>query len=805
MLDMTMTRAVGVAALGILGCRALLRIRNCRPRLQRSARRKQTTACTVHPPPASATGAPAGGLTLLPDEYPKTRRGDIVDKIHGRKIADPYRWLEDPESEETKAFVDAQNKVTQSVLAQCHSQDKFKALMQQLYDYPRYSTPSRHGERYYYSHNTGLQAQSVVYSQRSLDGEAVVLIDPNNLSDDGTVALMGSAFSEDGKTYAYSLSSGGSDWRTVKFMSVDQVSGDTTDLPDVLEQVKFSSMAWTHDHRGLFYNKYPKPETRGSGEAGTETDINLRQQLVYHVLGTPQAEDVVVMAAPEDNPEWMLGAQVTDDGRYLIISVGSGCEPVNRLWYVDLEALPRGEHGSLALETYDCFKKGHSKFPVVKLVDDFEAQWEVIANEEQSFTLMTNLNAPRYRIVRADLTDPGVPSDWQDVVPQHRKDLLQWGSALKGDTLAVCYLRDVQSALELRSLSSGDLRAVLPLPGIGSVTSFSGRRKDSEYFFTFTGFTEPGAIYRADAQSPEKKPSLYRRIELQCDFKADDFETSQQFYLSKDGTRIPMFIVHKKGIKLDGNNPTLLYGYGGFNISLEPSFSVSRLTWILGYNGVYAVANIRGGGEYGIDWRDAGSKARKQNCFDDFVAAAEHLHSQGYSSPKKTAIQGGSNGGLLVAACANQRPDLFAAVLAQVGVMDLLRFHKFTIGHAWTTDFGNPDVKEDFKYILPISPIHNVHQPSGKDGASRQYPAMLITTGDHDDRVVPLHSHKLTATLQHALCGPDSPQTNPLVTRIEVRAGHGAGKPTAKVIAENAAMFSFAAAAMKAPWVGLQQ
>ena len=451
------------------------------------------------------------------------------------------------------------------------------------------------------------------------------------------------------------------------------------------------------------------------------------------------------------------------------------------------------------------FHTGTAPLPVHKVVDNFNAAWQYVSSDSAvdggAWTLMTNLNAPRYKLVRGDVTGDGdiiisSPEEWPEVIAEHPKNVLQWVSRLKGDSLVACYLEDVKSVLQLRKFSTGEVVKELPLPGIGSVAGFSGDHKYSEFFFSFTGFTEPGAQYHCIADDDEDPtPQLFRRITTK--FDPDAFETRQVFVPSKDGTLVPMFLVHRKGKVFNGDAATLLYGYGGFNISLEPSFSISRVCWLLAYDGVYAVANCRGGGEYGITWRNDGSLAKKQNVFDDFISCAEYLHAEKISSPATLAIQGGSNGGLLVAACVNQRPDLFAVGIAQVGVLDCLRFKLFTIGHAWISDYGNVDTEEDFNWIVKWSPLHNVAPPAN----GGQYPAILLTTGDHDDRVVPLHTHKLLAQMQYVLSGgKGSVQRNPLLARVEVRAGHGAGKPTAKVIAEAADMFSFAAEVMGAEW-----
>ncbi|BDA42115.1 Prolyl endopeptidase [Coccomyxa sp. Obi] len=748
-------------------------------------------------PPVAVRGAPQGNISLDPSEYPEVRRDDTVETLHGVQIADPYRWLEDPDSPETIAFVEAQNTLTDRILKKCASRDKFKELLTRLYNYPRFGCPFKRGSRYYYTHNSGLQAQNVIFTQSDLRGEPKVFLDPNKFSSDGTVALDSFTFSEDGRLVAYSTGSGGSDWRKIEVMRVDEASGEGKKLNDVLEYVKFSSIAWTHDNLGFFYNRYEPPSK--SAELGTETDTNVDQQLWYHVVGTAQADDKFVYAVPE-HPDWFISAEVTDDGRYLLLSLSAGCEPTNRLYYGDINALPRSAStGALDLTLYDrSAPVGVRPLPLTKLVDNFEAQWSYVANEGTSFTFKTNLAAPRYRLVRTDIAAPGHPKTWPDVIQEHERDLLQWASALKGDIMAVCWLRDVASVLQLSSLGSGQLLKSIPLPGLGSVRSFSGRRTQSEMFFSYTDFMDPGSIYRLDTADERLEPELFRKTELNVKEDLTQLETKQVFVESKDGTKVPMFIVGRKGLQLDGSNPTLLYGYGGFNISLEPGFSVTRLCWMLAYGGVYAVANLRGGGEYGITWREAGSLHNKQNVFDDFIASAEYLIEAGYTTPAKLVTQGGSNGGLLVAACANQRPDLFGAVVAQVGVMDMLRFHKFTIGHAWITDYGSPDLAHDFPYLLAYSPLHNVRMPIQEP---RQYPAMLLTTGDHDDRVVPLHTHKLLATLQHiAATTEGSKQLNPLVARVEVRAGHGAGKPTDKIIAEAADIYAFVVEVVGAKW-----
>lgn len=633
----------------------------------------------------------------------------------------------------------------------------------------------------------------------SLEGDhpSKVFIDPNTLSEDGTVALSSYSWSECGDFVAMAFSTGGTDWRTVNVHKVDQESGERQQLGDELQHVKFTSLAWTHDSRGFFYNAYAPPNT---SDAGTETDKNANQQLRYHIVGRPREEDPTVLAIPE-HPEWMIGASVSHDGRYLILTISSGCEPTNRLWAVDLEEVPRDSSGALDFSSVD-FYNGTRRLSLLKIVDDFRASWEYLGSGlNGEWTLLSNLDAPRYKLVRGNVMSAVANAgraSWEEVVAEHEKDVLQWVVRLEGNCMVCCFLSDVKSVLHLRDFASGELIKDIRLPGIGSVSGFSGNRKSSEFLYSFVSFTEPQAQYRGDAKEASSFESvLYRRISLNLtpQLEPDLFETHQYFVPSADGTKIPMFVTCRRGMELSGDAPTLLYGYGGFNISLEPSFSVARLCWLLAYDGVVAVANLRGGGEYGTEWRDAGSLGNKQNVFDDFQACAEWLQKANYCSPKTTVIQGGSNGGLLVAACINQRPDLFACGLAQVGVMDMLRFKHFTIGHAWCTDYGDVDDPEAFSTILRYSPLHNVVRPK-----SGQYPALLMCTGDHDDRVVPLHTYKLLAQLHHVLGNEGGTQTNPILARIDVKVGHGAGKPTQKIIEEVSDMLSFAATAVGAEW-----
>ncbi|XP_031600623.2 prolyl endopeptidase [Oreochromis aureus] len=705
-------------------------------------------------------------------QYPQAYRDEsVVDDYHGCKVPDPYSWLEDPDSEKTQAFVSAQNQLTLPFLEHCEVRELFKERMTELYDYPKYSCPFKRGSRYFHFYNTGLQNQSVMYVQESLDAEPTVFLDPNTFSEDGTVALRGYAFSEDGEYLAYGTSASGSDWVEIRFLRVE----GAVPLEDRLERVKFSCMSWTHDGKGLFYNSYPDQEGKSDG---TETSTNLHQKLYYHVLGTPQSEDVLCAEFP-DHPKWMSGAEVSEDGRYVLLSIREGCDPVNRLWYCDLKTTPQGITGLL---------------PWVKLIDNFDAEYEYVTNEGTLFTFKTNLDAPRYRLINIDFASPE-QSSWKELLPQHEKDVIVFATCTYSSYLFVCFLHDVKNVLKMYRLSSGEELRTFPLD-VGSIVGFTGRKRDSEIFYYFTSFLSPAIIYHCDLTKEPLQPHIFREVTVKG-FNPSDYQTTQIFYPSKDGTQIPMFIVHKKGIKMDGSHPGFLYGYGGFNISITPSYSVSRLIFVRHLGGVLAVANIRGGGEYGETWHKAGMLANKQNCFTDFQCAAEYLIKEGYTSPSKLTINGGSNGGLLVAACVNERPELFGCAVAQVGVMDMLKFHKFTIGHAWTTDFGCSEDKEQFEWLIKYSPLHNIHVPEGN---GVQYPAVLLLTGDHDDRVVPLHSLKYIATLQH-IVGRSPKQTNPLFILVDTKSGHGAGKPTSKVIQEVADTYAFIARCLNISWV----
>ncbi|MGD9890002.1 MAG: prolyl oligopeptidase family protein [Dehalococcoidia bacterium] len=664
------------------------------------------------------------------------RHDDIVDDYHGTNVADPYRWLEDPDSPETRAWIEEQNATTFAYLDGIPSRPAIKERLTRLWNYERYSLPWKDGGRYFIFRNDGLQNQSVLYTMSALDAEPRLLLDPNLLSADGTVALSSVAVSEDGRQLAYSISQAGSDWQTWRVRDVETA----TDLPDLLNWSKFSGAAWTHDGRGFYYCRYPEPEDE-------TTEVNYFQTLYYHRLGDAQAEDLLVYERP-DEKEWSFAPAVTDDGRYLVIHVGRGTDPKNQVFLRDLAA----------------------DRPVVELITGFDAAFDVIGSDGTQFWFRTDLDAPRGRIILVDIRQPE-RRNWREVIPQSEETLESVGFV--GDRLIATYLKDAHSVVRIYH-RDGTFEREVVLPGIGTVAGFGGRRTDTETFYVFTGFTSPGAVYRYDV--PSGASTLYRRPNV--DFDPDAFETRQVFYTSKDGTRVPMFLVHKRGLALDGNNPTYLYGYGGFNISLTPAFSPSIVLW-MELGGVYAVANLRGGGEYGEEWHQAGTRRNKQNVFDDFIAAAEWLIDRRYTSTPKLAIGGRSNGGLLVGAVMTQRPELFGATLPGVGVMDMLRFQKFTIGWAWVSDYGSSDDPDEFKAIYAYSPLHNIRPGTA-------YPPTLIVTADHDDRVVPAHSFKFAATLQEAQAG-----AAPILIRIETDAGHGGLTPVTKMIEEQTDEWAF--------------
>jgi prolyl oligopeptidase len=677
----------------------------------------------------------------LPLVYPKAKTVDQVDDYHGVKVADPYRWLEETDSADTHDWVEAENKLTFSYLDQIPFRAAVRERLTKLWNYERFTVPAQQGGRYFYAHNNGLQNQDVLLVAESLNAEPRVLLDPNTLSSDGTVALSGTSITDDGKLMAYGTAVSGSDWQEWHVRDVDTGK----DLPDLIKWVKFSGASWTKDGKGFFYSRYDEPKADSALR-----DANYFQKLYYHLLGTTQADDKLIYERP-DNKELGFGGGVSDDGHYLVIFVWQGTSQKNRLYYKDLT---------------------QPDAPVVKLLNDFDAQYSFIDNDGPVFWIQTDLDAPRGRVIAVDTLHPE-RANWKTVVPQ-TTDKLQ-SATIVANLFMLSYLKDARAAVRVHDLNGKFLRNV-DLPGIGTATGFGGKRTDKETFYNFTSFISPTTVYRYDPQTGTS--SIFRQPRV--DFDPARFETKQVFYNSKDGTRVPMFLTYKKGLKLDGQNPTLLYAYGGFDISLTPAFSVPTIVW-LEMGGVYAQPNLRGGGEYGEDWHLAGTKAKKQNVFDDFIAAAEWLITNKYTSTPKLAIRGGSNGGLLVGACLTQRPDLFGATLPLVGVMDMLRFQKFTIGWAWTSDYGSSDNPEDFKALYAYSPLQNL-KPGTK------YPPTMIATADHDDRVFPAHSFKFAATMQADQAGPA-----PVLIRVETKAGHGAGKPISKIIDETADEWSFVA------------
>ena len=677
--------------------------------------------------------------------YPPTRKGDVVDNYHGTKVADPYRWLEDVDAPETRSWVAAQNRVTFAYLEQIPERERIRRRLTELWDYPKYGAPFKKGGRYFFFKNSGLQNQSVLYTQGSLSAEAELLLDPNTLSPDGTVALSILALSEDGRAMVYGTSGSGSDWQEFRVRDVTT----RQDRGDHLRWIKFSGAAWTHDGAGFFYSRYPQP----AAGADPLLDVNRDQKVYYHRLGTDQSADRLVYERP-DHPDWGFGVDVSADGRYAVYSVWLGTDRRNRIYYQDL-----GDA-----------KRPRLNAPVVRLLDDFDAAYEFVGNDGPLFYFSTDQGAPRKRVIAVDTRHPE-PGAWREVVPQ-APDVLE-GVQIIHDTFVARYFHDAYSQLRLFALDGKPLGEVA-LPTLGSVVQVSGERRDTEMFFAFTSFLYPTTIFRHDFTTG--RSSVFKAPEIA--FAPSGYETVQVFYRSKDGTRMPMFLTYQKGLKRDGSNPTYLYGYGGFNVNLTPGFSIGVLAW-LEMGGVYAQSILRGGAEYGEEWHQAGMLERKQNVFDDFIAAAEYLIAERYTSPAKLAIGGGSNGGLLVGAVLNQRPELFGAAVPAVGVMDMLRFHKFTIGWAWVTEYGSADSVAQFPFLYRYSPLHNL-----KSGA--RYPATLVTTADHDDRVVPGHSFKYAAALQAAQAGPA-----PVLIRIETKAGHGAGKPTAKIIEEQTDRWAF--------------
>ncbi|TVQ31975.1 MAG: S9 family peptidase [Phycisphaeraceae bacterium] len=673
-----------------------------------------------------------------PVEYPEAMRIDHVDELHGVRVEDPYRWMEESDSSELDAWVRRQNELAMGVIESIPHRDAINERMTELWNYERISAPSRRGGRYFFSRNDGLQNQSVLLTTQSLADEPRVLLDPNTFSEDGTVSLAGTSVSHDGRLIAYGKSDGGSDWR--EYFVRDVETGE--DLGDHLKWIKFSTPSWTTDNKGFFYSRYDEPESDDL------MSVNYYQKLYYHRLGTPQDEDELIFEDP-DNKEHGFSGRVTDDGRYLIISVWKGTARENLIYYKDLSS-PGSD--------------------VVRLIDEWKGSFSFIDNDGPVFWFHTNFEAPRNRVIAIDTSAPA-PERWSTVIPEERATLR--GVNVVGERFLASYLADAHTRVKVFGLD-GRFQREVDLPGIGSAGGFGGQRSDEETFYTFSGFTTPPTVYRYDIHSGTSE--FLRAPDV--DFDPDRYITRQVFYRSADGTRIPMFITHLRGLRMTGDNPTLLFGYGGFNIPMTPGFSVSNLVW-MEMGGIYAVANLRGGGEYGQDWHDAGRLLNKQNTFDDFIAAAEWLIDNRYTNSSRLAIAGGSNGGLLVGACMVQRPELFGAALPAVGVLDMLRFHLFTIGWAWVSDYGSPDDPVHFENLLAYSPLHNV-QPG------TCYPPTLINTAWRDDRVAPAHSFKFAAALQAAQACD-----NPILIRVETRAGHGAGKPTWMVIEEVSDRWAF--------------
>jgi prolyl oligopeptidase len=672
-------------------------------------------------------------------KYPKTQKSDRVDDYHGTLVQDPYRWLEDVDSPETLAWVRKQNELTFGYLEKIPARQKLQKRLQELWDYPKATAPFKRGKRYFQFRNSGLQNQNVLFVLDGLETEPRLLLDPNMLSDDGTVALNNYEVSENGRWLAYALSSSGSDWQTWHIRNVD--TGE--DLQEILEWSKFSGAAWRKDASGFYYCQYPAPK-----EGETYLEANYNQQLYFHRLNTAQSQDLLIYERP-DHKDWGFGAIVSDDDHFLVLSVWQGTDVHNRLFYQDLEVA-----GS-----------------IVELIPDLEATYEFVGNDGTVFYFKTDLDASRGRIIAIDTANPERES-WRTLIPQET-DALE-AASLVNDEFILVYMHDASHLLKRYRVDGGYIGSI-KLPGIGSLPELpSGKRTDDELFYVFNSFVYPPTVFRFDFM--REVSQVVWMPPIQYDFSP--YETRQIFIASKDGTKIPLFLVQRKDIQFNGDNPTILYGYGGFNIPNLPNFSISRLAW-LEMGGVFASACLRGGGEYGEEWHQGGMLHNKQNVFDDFIACAEWLISEKITSTPRLAIQGGSNGGLLVGACMTQRPGLFGAALPAVGVMDMLRFHKFTIGWAWVSDFGSADDPEYFKTLYAYSPLQNI-----KPG--QNYPPTLITTADHDDRVVPGHSFKFAAALQAAQSGDE-----PVLIRIQTKAGHGFGKPTRVIIDEMADVFTF--------------
>jgi prolyl oligopeptidase len=670
-------------------------------------------------------------------DYPATEKGTVVDNYFDTEVADPYRWLEDDLSEETAQWVEAQNEVTFNYLDQIPFRDKIKKQLEKIWNYEKVGSPRKHGDYYYFYKNDGLQNQYVLYRMEELaTEEAETFIDPNKFSEDGTISMAGTGFTKDGSLMACLISEGGSDWRKIIVKNTEtlDIIGDT------LIDVKFSGVSWKGND-GFYYSSYDKPK-EGSQLSG-KTQFH---KLYYHELGTSQKDDILIFGG-EKQPRRYIQAYLTEDEMYVIISAAESTYG-NELYFQNLS-----QSGS----------------QIVPIVTGFDNEHFVVDNDDDKLIIHTNLNAPNNRVVEVNSKNPG-KENWKDVIPE-TKDVMSVSTA--GNNLFTSYMVDVKSKI-LQYDYNGKLIREVELPAIGTARGFGAEKEDEELYYSFTSFTYPGTIFKYDIAKGESE--LYWKPDI--DFNPNDFETEQVFYESKDGTKIPMFIVYKKGLKKNGKNPTYLYAYGGFNVSLTPRFSLTNLI-LLESGGIYAQPNLRGGGEYGEEWHKAGIRMVKQNVFDDFIAAAEYLKDNKYTSKERLAIAGASNGGLLVGAVMTQQPDLAQVTFPAVGVMDMLRYHKFTAGAGWTSDYGNADEsKEMFEYLKGYSPLHNINEA--------EYPATLVTTADHDDRVVPAHSFKFAAAMQSMQKG-----TDPVLIRIETKAGHGAGKPTSKIIEEYADRISF--------------
>jgi len=680
------------------------------------------------------------GTIDLPLDYPEARTVDVVDDYHGTTVPDPYRWMEEMESPEVGAWVAAQNELTTRFLEDIPVRELIRERLTELWNFEYYSLPGQTGGRYFYFKNDGLQAHDVLYIADSLEDEARVLLDPNDLSDDGTVALSLLSISDDAKYLAYGVSDAGEDWIEMHVRDVD--TGE--DLPERLDWVKFTDAAWTKDGLGFFYSRYDQPV--GNALAA----VNTTHQLYYHQIGTKQMDDKLVYERP-DHPDWLLIPQVTEDGRYLVVTVHKGTELKNHVHYLDLHAQEAG---------------------FVELLDRLDARYVFLGNDGPVFWFQTILDAPHGRVIAIDTRDPD-RAKWREIIPE-AQGILE-SVAVVSDMFIVTYSQDVHSVVKVFDLEGEHVRD-LELPGLGTAYGFSGKRVDRETFFVFTSFVDPPAIYRYDVETGES--SLFKKAEVA--FDPDDFVTEQVFYPSKDGTRVPMFLTYRKGLERDGTNPVYLYAYGGGHITPGPFFSVIFQVW-MEMGGIYAQAGIRGGGEYGVSWWEDGRRKKKQNGIDDMHAAAEWLAESGWSYRDKISIGGGSGGGLLVGACVTQRPELNAAVIPEAGVHDMLRFTEFTIGWAWVHEFGDPRDPELFPVLHAYSPLHNVRPGT-------EYPAMYITAADHDDRVVPCHSYKFTAALQAAQAADD-----PILLHVETRAGHGMGMPTSMIIEQVADKWAFLA------------